>query len=462
MIRRRRFVTRPRLEFLDERLLLSTLTPAQIDSAYGLNAIKFANGAINGNGAGQTIAIIDAYHDPSIYGDLWAFDARNGLPTPALAANVPTYGLSPNGQPVFSMVNFAGSTTNSTWNSEEALDVEMAHAAAPGANIVLVEAKTPGVFDFLNAINAVKSLPSVSVISMSWGGPEFQGQHAFDSVFTTPAGHRGITFLASSGDDGAGAQWPASSPNVVGVGGTSLTVDTTGARTTESAWSGSGGGLSQFVPLPSYQAQAVAGHMRSVPDVAIVADPNTGVVINSWGSQFQVGGTSMSAPAWAGLIAIADEGLAFAGKTSLDGATQTLPDLYKAPAGSFFDVSSGSRASAGYDTTTGLGSPNAAVLVNFLDGVMTTTTGTGGGGKTTAPSAARTLTSPSLALPLPAPTSSSIGSPSALLSLLPNVVPVGSPTLAIDPGAADSALEGWYPGGPASSRSPMVRTKARG
>jgi subtilase family serine protease len=470
MIRRCRISTIPRPELLDQRLLLSTLTPAQIDSAYGLNAITFSNGTVKGNGAGQTIAIIDAYHDPSIYGDLVAFDARNGLPNPYLTPSLPAGGLSGSGQAAFSMVNFAGASTNSTWNAEEALDVEMAHAVAPAANIVLVEAKSTAIYDFLTAITAIKTLPSVSVISMSWGGSEFYGQQSFDSVFTTPPGHRGITFLASSGDNGAGDQWPASSPNVVGVGGTSLVVTSAGARASESAWSGSGGGTSQIEPKPSYQSQAVSGSSRSTPDVAIDADPGSGVVINTWGNQLQVGGTSLSSPLWAGLIAIADQGLVVAGRPTLDGATQTLPDLYKAPSGSFYDVTTGNRATPGYDTSTGLGSPNAATLVRFLDGATTSTTVTGGGGATTTGvggtkttgGGATTSTSANLSDLAPAPTSPLLGSSWGNPSLVANVAPVPSPTSSIDPGAADDVLERWDLGRSVLSSLLTGRLKPRG
>ena len=381
MTRRNRLAVRPRLERLDERCVLSAVTPAQLVSAYGLGAITFSNGAVKGTGEGQTIAIVDAYGDPTIAGDLAAFDAKYGLANPSTGPTPASNKATATSPPSFSVINQAGSATNATWSLETALDVEMAHAAAPGANIVLVEAKTASTTDLLAAVNAARGIAGVSVVSMSWGGPEFSFESLFDGDFTTPSGHTGITFLASAGDNGAGAQWPASSAKVVGVGGTSLSVSTTGARGGESAWASSGGGISHYVPKPSYQAAAVPGNFRGAPDVALDADPNTGVVIVSQGSQVQVGGTSLSAPVWAGLIAIADQGLAINGKPSLDGATQTLPDLYKAPAGSFFDVTGGSRATTGYDTSTGLGTPNAPALVGFLSGM--TTTATGGGGTTT-------------------------------------------------------------------------------
>lgn len=389
MNRQIRLGARPRLESLETRQVLSTLMPGQIDSAYGLNAVSFGNGTIKGDGRGQTIALIEAYHDPSIYGDLMAFDAQNGLANPILAWNLPSKLNVDGGRPTLTFANFAGEATNPTWGDEEALDVEMAHLVAPAANLVIVEAKPGTVYDLILAIRAVETLPSVSVISMSWGGPEFQGQQKLDPTFTTPQGHIGITFIASSGDSGPGAQWPASSPNVVGVGGTSLVGTPGGGRGSEAAWAGSGGGVSQYETRPAYQSKSVAGTMRSSPDVSIDADPNSGLMIVSRGGRFQVGGTSMGAPAWAGLVAIADQGLAQAGKGTLDGPTQLLPALYSAPSKAFYDVTTGSRATVGYDTSTGLGTPNAVALIPFLDGNTTPIrirTGAGATAPTPAPS----------------------------------------------------------------------------
>ncbi len=371
MNRLNRLGARPRLESLETRQLLSTLSPTQVNSAYGLNAVSFANGAIKGDGRGQTIALIETYHDPSIYADLVAFDAQNNLANPILAWNLPSKLNTDGSRPTMTMVNFAGEATNPTWGDEEALDVEMAHLVAPAANLVIVEAKPGTVYDLITAIKAVETLPSVSVISMSWGGAEFQGQLKLDSTFTTPKGHTGITFIASSGDSGPGAQWPASSPNVVGVGGTSLVGTPSGGRASESAWSGSGGGISQYETRPTYQSKTVTGTMRSTPDVSIDADPGSGLMIVSRGRRFQVGGTSMGAPAWAGLVAIADQGLAQAGKGTLDGPSQLLPALYSAPSKDYYDVTTGPRAAVGYDTSTGLGTPNAVALVPYLDGNTT-------------------------------------------------------------------------------------------
>ena len=160
------------------------LSPTEVRNAYGLNQINF--GSVTGNGAGQTIAIVDASYDPNIASDLQAFDSQYGLQSPGSFAQYVENGLS---------------QVNSGWALETALDVEWAHAMAPAANIVLVEAQ-PDLSDLFNAVSFASQLPGVSVVSMSWGANEFSGESAYDSVFTTPAGHNGVTFVAASGDSG--------------------------------------------------------------------------------------------------------------------------------------------------------------------------------------------------------------------------------------------------------------------
>src|SRR5271157_665509 len=204
-------------ERLEDRDLLSALTPAQVRQAYGMNAIEFS-------ATGQTIAIVGAYHNRFVTNELYAFDGTYGLANPAL-----------------SQVDLAGAQTNLGWAQEEALDVEWSHVMAPGAAIIVVEAASAKTSDLMNAVNLARNLPGVSVVSMSWGGPEFRGETTYNPFFTTPAGHNGVTFVTASGDNGSkyGADWPASSPNVVGVGGTTLWVDAAGNTLLETAWSGS-------------------------------------------------------------------------------------------------------------------------------------------------------------------------------------------------------------------------------
>jgi hypothetical protein len=212
-------------------------TPAQIDKAYGFDSISLSNG-VTADGAGQTIAIVDAYNDPKIAADTAVFDSEFDLP----AINL-------------KVVSQTGSTSslpasNAGWAGEISLDVEWAHAIAPGATILLVEANSDNTDDLMTAVNYARNAAGVSVVSMSWGGSEFfdwgnggesDSQLTYDADFTTPAGHQGVTFIAAAGDSGAqsGVQWPASSPNVVSVGGTTLyTSDSTGTYDAEVGWTG--------------------------------------------------------------------------------------------------------------------------------------------------------------------------------------------------------------------------------
>ncbi len=340
-MRRHRRNARPELVVLDERCLLSGLTPAQVMQAYGLNSAQLAtpSGAtVTGDGTGETIALVEAYHDPTLTTDLATFDATYGLPSASV-----------------SVIDQAGNQTDDGWAGEESLDVEWAHAIAPGANLVVVEAGSQSVTDMMAAVNTARNVPGVVAVSMSWGFGEGPGETSYDGEFTTPAGHTGVTFIAASGDSGsqAGAEWPSASPNVVSVGGTSLNIDATGSYTSESVWYGSGGGYSQIEAEPSYQYSVQTTGMRSTPDVAFDADPNTGVQVYStapstgFGQWQTVGGTSLGAPAWAAIVAIADEGRALEGQSSLDGASQTLPALYALPSTDFHSVTAQAAAPVG-------------------------------------------------------------------------------------------------------------------
>ena len=346
------------------------LTPAQVATAYGLNAITFNGGAITGTGAGQTIAIVDAYDDPNIVADLKIFDT--------------TFGLSSNdGTGAFALTEYkmaASIAADSGWSLEIALDVEWAHAMAPGAHILLVEAKSASITDLLSAVDYARNASGVVAVSMSWGSSEFSSEATYDSHFLTPTGHiggsglaGGVTFVTASGDAGAPAEWPAVSPNVVAVGGTTLTVGAGGSYASETAWSGSGGGISKYESKPAYQvSETLSGTKRGNPDVAYDANPSSGFAVydslaysgrSGW---FNVGGTSAGAPQWAALVAIADQGRALAGKGALDGVGQTLPAIYSVAAADFHDITSGSngyKAGAGYDLATGRGTPRANLLV---------------------------------------------------------------------------------------------------
>ena len=268
------------------------LSPQQITSAYGVNQITFSGGKVAGNGAGQTIAIVTAYNDPKIASDLAAFDKQYGLTAP----------------PSLTVRNLGGSTTDAGWALETSLDVEWAHALAPAANILVVEAGSTSLSSLFSAVSYASRQSGVSVVSMSWGTNEFWGESSYDSFFTTPAGHSGVTYVAASGDSGAwyGPMYPSVSPNVLAVGGTTLTLSGS-TYNSESGWSGSTGGFSGldsywrfYEPEPSYQTAALQAvglsfGVRTTPDVSFNADPNSGVSVYD---SVSYSGQSGLVPAW--------------------------------------------------------------------------------------------------------------------------------------------------------------------
>ena len=351
------------------------ITPAQMRQAYGMNSITF--GGITGDGSGQTIAIVDAYNDPNALSDLAAFDAYFGLPDP----------------PSFKVLDEFGGTNlpgtdpagpGGSWAVEESLDFEWAHVMAPKANIILFEANIPSYNDLFTAVDTARNMAGVTVVSMSFGGGEFPGISSFDFHFLTPNGHPGVTFVASTGDNGAPGGYPALSPNVVGVGGTRLNIDAGGNYISESGWSGSGGGTSTYEKEPAYQKSVQNSGQRTNPDVSMDADPASGVPVydtydyGSTGPWGTVGGTSLSAPMFGGVMAVVDQGRIISGQTTLDGSTQTLPAIYKLPAADFHDITTGNNgfaAGKGYDLVTGIGSPVANSFVPDLAGNPTGPTG---------------------------------------------------------------------------------------
>ena len=337
----------------------SALTPAQIRHAYGLDLIT-------GDGTGQTIAIIGAYDNPSAWTDLQAFDQQFNIPDPPSFQRVAQDGS------LNYPLTASAAGVNTIWADEAALDVQWSHAMAPGANIILVEASSNSYSDLLaGAVNWVRRQPGVSVVSMSFGQTgtgEFYTETPFDQWFTTPKGHAGVTFVASTGDNGQPASYPSYSPNVVAVGGTNLTLSN-GDYAGETGWSGSGGGVSSFESKPSYQSSlTVSSTNRTVPDIALVADPAAVVFGGQWVS---LGGTSLAAPLFAGMVAVTDQLRAAHGLNTLDGRNDILPMLYQAPAADFHDITqgdNGTSAGPGYDLVTGLGSPVANLLIPDLAG----------------------------------------------------------------------------------------------
>jgi subtilase family serine protease len=383
-----------------------TYAPSQILDAYGFNNsialdIQGTQTSVNLSGAGQTIAIVNAFDAPNIVADLQTFDSQfsgSGLDNfgSYVDNGVPVGNPSPGG-PTFSKVAAASAAVSSTgaasstlpaadagWSLESSLDVQWAHAVAPGANILLVEAASDSNSDLLAAVGFAKQQPGVSVVSMSWGESEFATEGSFDGTFTAP----GVTFVAASGDSGgwAGASWPAISPNVLAVGGTQLTISAgSSTSTSETAWSGSGGGVSAFEAKPAFQdTGSVSTTTRANPDVAFNASSTTPyAVYDSYGQSglVSVYGTSAGAPQWSGLIARANEGRSLQGQATLANAQAAI---YALPASAFNDITSGSNgafpAQQGFDLVTGRGSPKADVVVSGLiaaaSGSTTTTTAT--------------------------------------------------------------------------------------
>ncbi len=315
----------------------SLAEPAAI-SSYSPNQIRAAYGLPSSGGAEVTIAIIVAFDAPTIWNDLEVFSNQFGLPPPT-ENNFEVRKMAPNIE------------ADTGWGEETALDVEWAHAIAPDAKILLVQARSNSRGDLLAAIDYARNRPDVVAISMSWGGDEPSNPALFNARLVSSYG---AVFFAASGDDGAGVMWPSSSANVVAVGGTTLNLNVDGTVISETGWSGSGGGLSAYEPLPAYQANyGLSTSKRAVPDVSYNANPQTGVAVYFNSSWYKVGGTSAGAPQWAAIHAL--------GRSASNGY---LYDKAKSAYSSYFrDITSGSNgysASAGYDYVTGLGSPLTA------------------------------------------------------------------------------------------------------
>ena len=232
---------------------ISALTPALVRAAYSINAIQ-------ATGAGATIAIVDAFHDPNLVADLNAFDKAF---TTTVGGSTSLYSAYGDASRFLTVVSQSGGKNDlpkadKLWASEIALDVEWAHAIAPGAKILLVEARSSALADLL-AADARAVAMGADVVSNSWGSDEFAGEASYDTTFAA----KGVTFVFSAGDGGR-QSYPATSPRVVSVGGTTLSV-AGGRWVGETAWSGGGGGVSTIEGKPVYQNNAVAGSSAPAP-----------------------------------------------------------------------------------------------------------------------------------------------------------------------------------------------------
>ncbi|HUO61918.1 MAG TPA: S53 family peptidase [Candidatus Bathyarchaeia archaeon] len=343
--------------------------PADLTSAYNLPAAPKGNFVSNG----QTVAIVDAYDNPNVASDVLAYRKQFNLPLCATTKAAPT--VTDLTGCFLTKVNQSGATTglsaaNVGWGQEIDLDVEMVSAACPSCKILLVEASSNSYGNLGTAVNRAVAM-GANAVSNSYGGGEFSSETL--STYAAYYNHPGVAITASSGDAGYGTEFPAVSPYVTAVGGTSLKRDTSSRGWNESVWSGAGSGCSSYVAALSWQSRVGTCTHRLVADVAAIADPNTGVAVyDSYGSSnganwYVFGGTSVAAPIIASVYALA--GNAGGAKSAFNYGE--YPYAHKA---SLNDVTSGSNGSCttrfnmtnlalctagtGYDGPTGLGSPN--------------------------------------------------------------------------------------------------------
>lgn len=327
-----------------------SFSPSDLRTAYNLS------GRARGN---PIVAIVDAYDDPTIKNDLDIYSKKFGLPVlPKCKSDV-----NKSLVPCFSKINQHGTSalpkTNGGWAMEIALDVETVHAVCENCSIVLVEATSPNMKNLMAAVDTAVKLGATAV-SNSYGGPEFSGETAFDSHFKT----KGVAFTVSSGDSGYGVEYPAASPFVTAVGGTSLYLGSGGKYKNEDAWNGAGSGCSKYEPKPVWQTDARCSG-RTVADVSAVADPATGMSIYTTTSQrgqkgwFTVGGTSLAAPLMAAVYALSGNLPANSFANSLPYNLGGKSSLHDVIGGSNGDCSALYLCSGktSFDGPTGLGSP---------------------------------------------------------------------------------------------------------
>ncbi len=323
----------------------SGYAPADLIAAYNLGS------AVVG-GAGQTIALVDAYDDPNAASDLAAYRSHYGLP-PCTTSNG-----------CLRKVNQTGGTSypraDAGWSEEISLDLDMASAICPNCKILLVEATSNSFANLAAAVDEAAKLGATE-ISNSYGGSEYSSEVTDQSHFN----HAGVAITASAGDGGYGVEFPAASQFVTAVGGTTLTKSASSSRGfTETAWSSTGSGCSAYISKPSWQQDAGCSR-RTVADVAADADPNTGVAVYDTygirrGGWLVFGGTSVASPIIAGVYALAG-----------NASTITYGSFPYSQLSFLFDITSGSNgrcggsylctAMAGFDGPTGNGTPNGTL-----------------------------------------------------------------------------------------------------
>jgi subtilase family serine protease len=329
-------------------------TPASLACVYGLVTVVAGCSPNRVTavpaGGGKMIALVDAYDSPNVAADLAKFSIQFGLPAASFqvvyaSGKKPVYDIG--------------------WELEASLDVEWAHAMAPNAKIVLVEAASSNYTDLMTAEDMASKMVNAAgggEVSNSWGGSEFSGEKTYDSHFVKT----GVVFLASAGDY-PGTSYPSTSPNVVATGGTTVRRNpSTAAFVAEAPWDNSGGGISLIESRPTYQnaIASVVGNYRGVPDLSFNSNPVTGVWIydTNVGGWTVVGGTSVASPALAGILNLAG--------SFYTSSNAELTAIYSklGVATSFTDVASGYcgpyggyTAGAGWDLCTGVGTDKGKI-----------------------------------------------------------------------------------------------------
>jgi subtilase family serine protease len=327
-------------------------TPAEILRAYGLDSVD------DRTGLGRRIAIVVAFHQPQLEHDLERFISTFGLPPIAGIEADKACDFVKGPHPCFHRAHLENALgVNPKWALETAEDVEWAHAISPMADLLLVEAQSDRVEDLLSSVDVAVSWRA-DVVEMSWGTTETSLQLIDDRHFAASD----IAFVAATGDAPGMVGYPAASPYVIAVGGTSLRLDRQGRRTSETAWSQAGGGVSRFEPQPTFQTQYSAPfshRMRTVPDVAANADFDNAYAVttadgfNHQPSWYRGAGSSGAAVVWAALLSLA----------SSDCAWRVDVEPYVAHL--YQDVTIG-QSSWRYDLQTGLGPPDAHLLLPKL------------------------------------------------------------------------------------------------
>jgi len=354
---------------------------SQIRTAYGVSETGTAN---------SVIAIVDAYSYPTALADLNAYRANYGSDTTALTLcpitnNIPAFPTVTTGRGCFAQVNQTGRTNNlprssTGWNQEAALDIEMATAICPNCSILLVAANSASFADLNTAVGAAKNFSNVKAISNSYGAADFAAAGLGGPNNYELASQMGIAVTASSGDSAYGVSAPASFTNVIGVGGTTLNLNSNNTRLSESVWytsatqgrrvviSGTGSGCSTLNAKPAVQSSTITTCPgKAISDISAVADPATGVGVIYNNGFYVFGGTSVSSPIIASM---------FASSTFTPSRTRYANSfLWRTFApGAYYDVTVGKNlascvtnnklcsAVVGWDGPTGFGTPNGTAV----------------------------------------------------------------------------------------------------